>query len=105
MSALILENLINTITLGLVMLACALHLASNVDHGSAECERWGFILTGAGAFGTVVTIWWPRFEQFAIGYDTFMHLGMAMIACWLMQGKIRAFLVASGFEWVERRRT
>lgn len=101
-----LENLINTATLLAVFCACAIHLASNVSHGSSECERYGFTLTAAGAFGQVVAIWWPRFEYFPIGYDTFMHIGMALIAGWIVQGHIRA-LVASvpGLGWTDRRKT
>lgn len=100
-----LENLINTAALLAVFFACALHLASNVTHRSTECERYGFTLTGAGAFGTVVTLWWPRFEYFPIGYDTCMHIGMALIAGWLVQGHIRAFVASvPGFGWTDRRR-
>lgn len=105
MTALMFENILNTATLLVVFVACALHIAGNITHASAECERWGFILTGAGSFGTVITIWWPRWEWQQFSWETTMHLGMAMIACWLVSGKIRAFMVASGFHWAERRRT
>ena len=105
MSVANLENLINTAALLAVFFACALHLASNVTHRSTECERYGFTLTGAGAFGTVVTLWWPRFEYFPVGYDTCMHLGMALIAGWLVQGHVRAFVASvPGFGWADRRR-
>lgn len=105
MSALLVENIVNTIALATVFIACALHAAGNITHASAECERWGFVLTGAGAFGTVATIWWPRWEWQQFGWDSVMHVGMALIALWLVSGKVRGWLVACGLVWVDRRRT
>lgn len=99
------ENIANTVTLVAVLIACGMHLASNVGPGSSECERYGFALTGGGAFGMAITIWWPRFEYFPIGYDTCMHFGMALIAGWIVQGHIRAFVASvPGFGWTDRRR-
>lgn len=101
-----LENWINTIALVLVFVSCFLHLNANVDRHSSEVEAWGFILTGAGAFGTACAIWSPRLDVLFVGYDTLMHIGMALIAIWLVAGKIRAWLASvPGMEWTERRRT
>ena len=86
------ENWVNTFALAAVILGCVFHLNAHVDRSSTECEAWGFILTPAGAFGTLVTIWWPRFEIPYLGYDTIMHCGMALIAGWLINGKVRAWI-------------
>lgn len=94
---------LDTIMLLVVTVACVLHLATNVDARSAHCERFGFTFTGAGAFGTAVYIWWPKIEQFP--FEPMMHLGMALIAGWLVQGKLRHWLAATGFHWAERRRS
>ena len=106
MTALMFENIINTATLLVVFVACALHIAGNITHASAECERWGFILTGAGSFGTACAIWWPRMDVLFVGYDTIMHIGMALIAIWLVAGETRAWLASvPGMEWTERRQS
>lgn len=105
MNPILLENLTNTITLAVVIAGCVFHLATKVDYRSPECERWGFTLTAAGAFGVTITLWWPRFEQFIIGYDTFMHVGMALIAAWLVQGEIRSLIGTWPLmRWCDRRR-
>ena len=100
------ENIVNTLALALVCLSCFMHLNANVDRHSSEVEAWGFILTGAGAFGMACAIWWTRMDVLFVGYDTIMHVGMALIAIWLVAGKIRAWLAhIPGLEWTERRQS
>lgn len=102
----IVENWVNTIALACVVLSCFLHLNANVDRHSSEVEAWGFILTGAGAFGTACSIWWPRLEVLFVGYDTLMHAGMALIALWLVAGKLREWMATiPGLEFTDRRRS
>lgn len=81
----ILQDIASSIALGLVCIGCVLHLIDHVDWHSLSCERWGYILTAAGAFGEVVYIWWPKIESFPFGL--LMHVGMALIALSLFRGR------------------
>lgn len=103
------ENWINSIALALVALSCFLHLNANVDRHSPEAEAWGFILTGSGAFALCIhygmRIFWPATKTDLSHFAVAMHIGMAMIALWLVAGKIRAWLSSvPGLECTERRR-
>lgn len=96
------EQIINTICLLIVALACIAHLAQNVNRHSPGCERWGFVLTGAGAFGQAVYVWWPRIESFP--FEPLMHIGMALIAASLLRGHLRGWIAnAPGFHFIDRR--
>lgn len=93
---------VSSVALAIVISGCVLHLSANVDRHSPGCERWGFILTGAGAFGKVVYLWWPKIESFP--FPTLMHVGMALIALALLRGHLRGWLSRlNGFHWAERR--
>lgn len=102
------ENWINTIALVLVFVSCFLHLNANVDRHSSEVEAWGFILTGAGAFALCIhfgaRIFWPDTKTDLSHFATLMHVGMALIALWLVAGKLRAYLASfPGLRWTDRR--
>ena len=94
----------HTVSLAIVCAACVVHLATNVDHRSTHCERWGFVLTGAGAFGEAAYLWTARIEPWDFGLT--MHVGMAFIALNLISGRVRAALArVPGLRWTDRRRT
>ncbi len=96
------ENLISTICLIVVFIACVIHLTTNINWHSNECERWGFVLTGAGAIGRAVYFWSTRFEEFP--FPALMHLGMALIALSLIYGRVRGWVAQlPGMRWTERR--
>lgn len=104
------ENWAQTLALAFVALACFLHLNDNVDRHSAEVEAWGFILTGAGAFALSIhfglRIFWPATKTDLSQFGLVMHVGMALIALWLVAGRIRAWLASvPGLEWTDRRRS
>lgn len=95
-------NIASTACLLFVCVACVLHITANIDKHSGEFERWGFVLTGAGAFGQVVYIWWPKIESFP--FELVMHGGMALIAFSLVQGRLRALMMRMpGMHWTDRR--
>lgn len=96
-------NVISTAALAIVVIACAVHLMANVDRHSTHCERWGFVLTGAGAFGEAVYTWTTKIEPWNFGLT--MHIGMALIALSLVRGHMRAWMARTpGLRWTERRR-
>jgi len=93
----------HTVSLAIVCAACVVHLAPNVDHRSTHCERWGFVLTGAGAFGEAAYLWTSHIEPWDFGLT--MHCGMAFIALNLISGRVRAVLArVPGLGWTDRRR-
>lgn len=96
------DDLASTIALAIVCIACVMHLASNVTAASPECERWGFTLTGAGAFGVAVYMWWPTIEGFP--FPLLMHIGMALIALSIIRGRVREWLISHGAKALDRRR-
>lgn len=94
----------HTASLAIVCAACVVHLATNVDHRSTHCERWGFVLTGAGAFGEAAYLWTSHVEPWDFGLT--MHVGMAFIALNLISGRVRAVLArVPGLRWTDRRQT
>lgn len=94
----------HTVSLSIVWIACVVHLTTNVDHRSTHCERWGFVLTGAGAFGDAAYLWTSHIEPWDFGLT--MHIGMAFIALNLISGRVRAVLArVPGLRWTDRRRT
>lgn len=95
-------DILSSVALLLVCIACALHLNANVGPESAHCERLGFVLTMAGAFGQAVYPWWPKIEAFH--FDAVLHIGMSLIALSLMRGHLRAFLISHGVTFMDRRR-
>ena len=94
----------HSVALAIVSIACVVHLASNVDHRSTHCERWGFVLCGAGAFGEAAYMWTSHIEPWDFGLT--MHVGMAFIALNLISGRVRAIIASvPGMGWTDRRRT
>ncbi len=92
------------VALAIVCIACVVHLASNVDHRSTHCERWGFVLCGAGAFGEAAYLWTSHIEPWDFGLT--MHVGMALIALNLISGRVRAIIASMpGMRWTDRRRS
>ena len=96
------QNIGSTICLVIVFFGCFLHLVSHVDQHSPACERLGFVLTCAGAFGEIVYRWWPKIESFP--FELLLHTGMALIALALMRGQLRGWVARiPGMKWTERR--
>lgn len=99
-----LESWASVACLSVVMLACIFHMTAHIGKHSAESERWGFILTGAGAFGQIVYFFWPRIESF--NFELLMHFGMVLIAYSIVRGHLRAFIGRlPGMGWTDRRAT
>lgn len=73
-----LQSIAQSIALTIVCIGCVLHLIDRVDWRSLLCERLGFVFAGAGAFGEVIYLWWPKVELFP--FSLLMHVGMALIA-------------------------
>lgn len=97
-------NIAHTVSLAIVCAACVVHLATNVDHRSTHCERWGFVLCGAGAFGEAAYLWTSHIEPWDFGLT--MHVGMAFIALNLISGRVRAIIAGlPGMGWTDRRRS
>lgn len=97
-------NLAHTIALAIVVIACVVHLTTNVDKTSTHCERWGFVLTGAGAFGDAVYRWTSIIEPW--DFELTLHVGMALIALSLVHGDLRGWLSrVRGFRWMDRRKS
>ena len=95
-------TVLDTAALAAVVAACVVHYAANLDRHSSHCERWGFVLTGAGAFGEAVYHWTTMIEPFDFGL--MMHAGMALIAAALVRGRVRALIAKwPGMKWAERR--
>ena len=93
----------NSIVLLIVCVGSVSHLAENFNKHSPEAPRYGFILTGAGAFGEVVYLWWPKLESFP--FDLLMHVGMALVAISLLRGRLLDWLShLPSFGWTERRK-
>jgi len=97
-----LQHWLNTLCLLIICAGCIAHLAENFNKHSPELQRYGFVFTGAGAFGDVVYFWWPRIESFP--FELLMHTGMALIAISLLRGRVQGWLAQlPGFRWAERR--
>lgn len=97
-----LENILSTMCLAIVAMACVMHLAENFDKHSPHTERAGFVLIGAGALGEAVYIWWPKIESFPFGLV--MQIGMALIAVALVRGRLRCWLAQMpSMQWADRR--
>ena len=92
----------STVTLLIVCAACIAHLNDHMDRSTPLCQRWGFVLTAAGAFGRAVYPWWPTIEYFP--FDLVMQTGMALIALSLLRGHLRGWLAhLPGLAILERR--
>ena len=97
------ENILSTLCLAVVALACVMHLAENFDKHSPHIERIGFTLIGAGAMGQAVYIWWPKIESFP--FELVMQIGMALIAVALVRGRLRCWFAQMPCAgWADRRR-
>lgn len=96
------QALVDSSAMAIVMAACIVQYATNLDKHSTHCERWGFVLTGAGAFGVAVYNWTSIIEPF--NFELMTHIGMALIAVSLLYDRVRGFLAKRpGMRWAERR--
>ncbi|MFN8696304.1 MAG: hypothetical protein ACK50D_13265 [Burkholderiales bacterium] len=96
------ESIVNTICL-LVLCACCTLYINNMSVTTPGCERWGFVLTAAGAFGHALGYWWPWGGANEV--ETILHIGIALIAVALMRGELRALLMrAAAWDGITDRR-
>jgi hypothetical protein len=84
------EQILNTAALLILCLCVLLYINEHMDRHTAGCERWGFILTAAGAFGHACSYWWPW--DGADGVETIMHVGLALVAIAMVRGDLREML-------------
>ncbi|MCA3000318.1 MAG: hypothetical protein ING75_17150 [Rhodocyclaceae bacterium] len=96
------ENIINTIALLVLCLAVLLYINQHMDRHTAGCERWGFVLTAAGAFGHACAYWWPWDGGDEV--ETIMHIGLALVAIAMVRGDLRAMIArAQSWDGIDRR--
>jgi hypothetical protein len=97
------EDIANTIALGLVAIAMMIYINENVDKHTAGCERWGFILTAAGAAGHAAGYWWPWGGAEEV--ETILHIGLALTAIAMVRGDLRLMLDRAKTSWdgIDRR--
>lgn len=84
------QGWVDSLCLLIVVVACIAQYAVNLDRHSPTCALIGYVLAGAGAFGSALYICWPTIDS--LPYDTVMHVGMAFIAVSLIREKMRAGL-------------
>jgi hypothetical protein len=97
------EHIINTVSLLIVCGAMLLYINDRMDKHTDGCERWGFILTAAGAFGHAASYWWPWGGSNEV--ETILHIGLALTAIAMVRGDLRALLNRARSNWdgVDRR--
>ncbi|MFO0157401.1 MAG: hypothetical protein ACK51V_00015 [bacterium] len=83
-------QVINSVALLVLCLSVLLYINEHMDRHTIGCERWGFILTAAGAFGHACDYWWPWAG--ADGVETIMHVGLALVAVAMVRGDLREML-------------
>ena len=88
-----LQNIINTICLAAICVAALLHL-NGMNRATAGCERWGFVLTAAGAAGHALSYWWPWGG--GDGIETIFHLGLGLVAIAIARGDLREMFATAG---------
>ncbi len=95
-----LQNIINSAALIIVFLGMVLYINQHMGPHTAGCERWGFILTAAGAFGHACAYWWPW--DGARGVELILHIGLALVVVALVRGDLRE-IFARAWSGIERR--
>lgn len=87
------EAVVNTIAL-LLVAGFATMRCNSMNRDTAGCERWGFVLTAAGAIGHALAYWWPQADSMQA--ETILHVGLALIGFALVRGDLRAMLARAG---------
>lgn len=96
------EQIINTAALLTLCFCVLIYINTHIDRRSAGCERWGFILTAAGAFGRACAYWWPWSGGNEV--ETIMHFGLALVAIAMVRGDLRAMIArAQAWDGIDRR--
>jgi len=86
-------NILNTLCLVAIFVAALLHL-NTMNRETAGCERFGFALTAAGAFGHALGYWWPWGGT--DGIETIFHLGLGLVAISIARGDLRSMIATAG---------
>lgn len=96
------EQIINTIALLVLSVAVLIYINEHIDRHTAGCERWGFILTAAGAFGHACDYWWPWDGGDEV--EIILHIGLALVAVAMVRGDLRAMIArAKAWDGIDRR--
>ena len=83
--------IINTVALVCLCFCVLLYINEHVDRHTAGCERWGFVLTAAGAFGHACGYWWPWGGTDEV--ETILHIGVALVGFAMIRGDLRELVV------------
>lgn len=96
-------TIINTLALVIVGMAMLIYINEHIDKHTAGCERWGFVLTAAGAFGHAAGYWWPWGGADEV--EIILHVGLGLTAIAMVRGDLRIILerAQDGWNGVERR--
>jgi hypothetical protein len=96
------EQILNSTALVMVCLCMLLYINKHMDRHTAGCERWGFVLTVAGAFGHACAYWWPWGGGDEV--EIILHIGLALVAVAMVRGDLREMLNrAKAWDGKERR--
>jgi hypothetical protein len=96
------EQILNSAALVTVCMCMLLYINKHMDRHTAGCERWGFVLTAAGALGHACAYWWPWGGGNEV--EIILHIGLALVAVAMVRGDLRAMIArAQAWDGKDRR--